>query len=213
MRIVELYRSIQGESSYAGLPCTFIRTAGCSLRCTYCDTPYALDRKSGEEMPLNTLVANVLKMKTDLVEITGGEPLEQKETPALCQRLLEEGLTVLVETSGAYDLTVLPEDTITILDIKTPSSGMEKRNLMENLENLRDLDEVKFVIGTRDDFEWSLCVCNEYELFDRNEVLFAPVFGRLKPATLAAWILEDEAPVRLQIQQHKFIWTPDARGV
>lgn len=213
MRIVELYRSLQGESSYAGLPCTFIRTAGCSLRCTYCDTPHALDKQSGEEWSLDDIVAKVQSLGTDIVEITGGEPLEQEETPELCQRLLEAGLSVLIETSGAYDISVLPEDTITILDIKTPSSGMEKRNRWQNLTILKDLDEIKFVISDRADFEWAVAICNEYGLCDLNEVLFSPAYPTLEPVTLAEWILEDGIAVRMQIQLHKYIWSPDARGV
>jgi 7-carboxy-7-deazaguanine synthase len=213
MIISEIFRSIQGESSFAGVPCTFVRVAGCSLRCVYCDTPYALNRSDGEERSLEDIIAKIEELGDDFVEITGGEPLEHEETPELCQRLLDLGAMVLVETSGAYPISILPEGTISILDVKTPSSKMEKKNHWDNLHTLSDLDEVKFVIMNKEDFIWSLDVCSKYNLFGLCEVLFSPAFGVLDPVTLANWMLEEGTPGRLQMQLHKILWAPDTRGV
>ncbi|HOJ60194.1 MAG TPA: radical SAM protein [bacterium] len=213
MRISEIFRSIQGESSFAGLPCTFVRTAGCSLRCAYCDTGYALDKRSGEEMSLTAVLERACALGVDLVEITGGEPLEQPETPELCQRLLDLGAVVLAETSGAFPVNVLPAGVIKIMDIKTPSSRMAHRNHWANLAVLSPRDEVKFVIADREDFEWSVAVCQEQGLFHHHSVLFSPSFAVLPPVQLAQWILLEKIPVRLNLQIHKFIWEPGERGV
>lgn len=213
MRISEIFRSIQGESSFAGLPCTFVRTAGCSLRCVYCDTGYALDPRSGEEMSLEAVVERVRALGLDLVEITGGDPLEQPETPELCRRLLNLGAAVLVETSGAFPIEVLPAEVIKIMDIKTPSSRMAKRNCWANLAALSPRDEIKFVIADREDFDWSVAVCQEHGLFPKHTVLFSPSFAVLPPVQLAQWILRERVPVRLNLQIHKYIWAPSERGV
>lgn len=213
MRISEIFRSIQGESTYAGLPCTFVRTAGCSLRCAYCDTDYALNLLSGDEMNMDAVEEQVLRLGCDLVEITGGEPLEQEETPALCQRFLDRNATVLVETSGAYPIDCLPVQTIKIMDIKTPSSRMAARTDWANLERLADRDEIKFVLSDRNDFDWAVAVCRERNLWNRRAILFAPAFSVLPPIQLAEWIIQEKLAVRLQLQLHKYIWPPDARGV
>jgi len=213
MRIYEIYRSIQGESTYAGLPCTFIRTAGCSLRCVYCDTVYALPRQSGADWNLDDVLAEAERLGLDLVEITGGEPLEQSETPELCSRLIEKGAKVLIETSGAYQIDALPVEVIKILDIKTPGSGMARRNEWENLFRLSSQDEIKFVITNQEDFAWSVKVCEEHGLFGAHTILFSPSFDVLPPEQLAAWILAEKIPVRLHLQQHKYIWGKAARGV
>ncbi|MEW6238321.1 MAG: radical SAM protein [Candidatus Omnitrophota bacterium] len=213
MRIYEIYRSIQGESTYAGLPCTFIRTAGCSLRCTYCDTEYALPRQSGSDRNLDDILAEAERLGLDLVEITGGEPLEQKETPELCARLIEKGAKVLIETGGAYRIDALPAEAVKILDIKTPGSGMAQRNDWENLLRLSPQDEIKFVLTNRDDFAWAAKVCSERGLYGAFTILFSPAFDLLPPDQLAAWILAEKIPVRLHLQQHKYIWGKDARGV
>ncbi|RJP25994.1 MAG: radical SAM protein [Candidatus Omnitrophota bacterium] len=213
MRISELFRSIQGESTYAGLPCTFVRTAGCSLRCSYCDTSYALDPKAGETMSLDEILRRVKELGSDLVEITGGEPLEQKETPELCRRLLDLGSTVLIETGGAFPIDPLPAAVIKILDVKTPSSKMSAKNRWANLPLLSPQDEIKFVIGDREDFDWSAAVCREHGLFHKHAILFSPSFNELPLIRLAEWILTDHLPVRLQLQLHKFIWPPHTRGV
>ena len=213
MRISEIFRSIQGESSFAGLPCTFVRTAGCSLRCAYCDTGYALDKRSGHEMSLQAVLERTRALGVDLVEITGGEPLEQPEITELGRRLLDLGAVVLVETSGAFPVDVLPAGVIKIMDIKTPSSRMAHRNHWANLAALSPRDEVKFVIADREDFAWSVAVCQEHGLFHRHSVLFSPSFAVLPPVRLAQWILQEKIPVRLNLQIHKFIWEPSERGV
>lgn len=214
MKISEIYRSIQGESTWAGRPCTFVRTAGCSLRCNYCDTGYALPFDSGDDMPLDAVIARVAELGLDLVEVTGGEPLEEPETPALCSALIERGATVLVETSGAFDIGQLPSEAIKIMDLKTPSSRMQRRNRFENIALLSPRDEVKFVIADRGDFDWSAGVCREQRLFDRcAAVHFSPSFGVLDPLELTDWILKEKIPARLQLQLHKYIWPPEQRGV
>lgn len=213
MRISEIYLSIQGESTYAGLPCVFVRTAGCSLRCDYCDTDYALSFKAGDEMSVETVLERVREMSVDLVEITGGEPLEDPDTPTLCQALLDRGATVLVETSGAFPIEILPAGVIRIMDLKTPSIRMQRRNRWENLAHLTERDEVKFVIGSREDFEWAAAICREHRLCERCAVLFSPVFGKIEPLHLTQWILAERLPVRFQLQLHKYVWSPDARGV
>ncbi|MBI1388423.1 MAG: radical SAM protein [bacterium] len=213
MRISEMYRSIQGESTYAGRPCTFIRTAGCSLRCGYCDTEHALSFKAGEEMTLDAAIEQAAALGLDLVEVTGGEPLEQPETPELCRRLIERGALVLIETSGAFDVGVLPPGTIRIMDIKTPGSRMARRNRWENLGLLTSRDEIKFVLTSREDYDWAAELCRQHGLFELCPVHFSPTFGSVEPVELAQWILNDNLPARLQLQLHKYIWPPDARGV
>ncbi len=213
MNISEIYRSIQGESTYAGLPCTFIRTAGCRLRCVYCDTDYALLPSAGKEISLDVILTRARNVGLDLVEITGGEPLEQTETSELCQRLLHEGAKVLIETSGAYSIAPLPKETVKIMDIKTPASRMEKRNHWDNFSYLQPWDELKFVLMNREDFDWSVNLCQQYNLFNRFTIHFSPAFVELEADTLAKWILEEKIPVRLQLQLHKFIWSSQKRGV
>lgn len=208
-----MYRSIQGESSYAGQPCTFVRTAGCSLRCVYCDTGYALPFDSGTEMSITQIVDEVKHLGIDLVELTGGEPMEQNETPILCQMLLDEGATVLIETGGHIPLKTLPKDVIKILDIKTPGSKMTRKYQWDNLHYLLPHDEIKFVLCDRSDFEWAVSVCRENGLFDQHIIHFSPSFGVTDPQSLANWILEEKVPVRLQLQSHKYIWEPNAKGV
>ncbi|HNR35627.1 MAG TPA: radical SAM protein [Candidatus Hydrogenedentes bacterium] len=212
LEIAELFRSIQGESTWAGLPCAFIRLAGCNLRCAYCDTAYAYG--PGRRMELDEIVRQCAVLACPLVEITGGEPLLQEATPSLAQRLNDAGHTVLVETNGTLPIEALPRNTIRIMDIKCPGSGMADRMRWENIERLAAQDEVKFVVGSRVDYEWSRDVLRRYDLSGRcRAVLFSAAFGLLEPKTLAGWILEDGLPVRLQLQLHKYIWDPDTRGV
>ncbi len=213
MRISEIFRSIQGESTYTGLPCTFVRTAGCSLRCVYCDTEYALDRNAGEDMSLDSIMEQVESLGMDLVEITGGEPLEQKEIPDLCRKLLDLKATVLIETGGHCSIQPLPEKVIKILDIKTPSSKMAHKNDWSNLQWLSPQDEIKFVVCDRQDFEWAAAICREHDLFDKHTILFSPAFHQLKPIQLAEWILLEKVKARLSLQIHKYIWSPNIRGV
>ncbi len=207
----ELYRSIQGESTFAGRPCTFVRTTGCDIRCVWCDEPHAFS--GGEPVEVDELVERVRALGPGLVEITGGEPLVQAAVPGLVERLLDVGHEVLVETGGHHDISVLDERAHVIVDVKCPGSGVSDRNDLANLDRLRAGDEVKFVIADRADYDWASDLVKRYGLADRVPVLFSPVHGVLDPAGLAAWILEDGLPVRLNLQQHKYVWGPDARGV
>lgn len=211
MRITEIFYSIQGESTFAGRPCVFIRVTGCPLRCTWCDTAYAF--YEGAELSLDQIVERVEAFGCPLVEITGGEPLHHPETVGLIARLLDGDHTVLVETSGAIDITPLDLRAVVIMDLKCPGSGMADRNVWSNLDRLKPNDQVKFVIKDREDYQWAREVLMRTGLHERQAVLFSPVFGELDPKILAAWILEDRLAVRLQLQLHKFIWDPAARGV
>lgn len=209
--IHEIYRSLQGESTFAGLPCVFVRLTACNLRCVYCDTPHAF--AEGEILELDTIVARALELGDDLVEITGGEPLLQPEVYSLMTRLADAGKTVLLETSGAIDTGAVDARVRVILDVKTPGSGEVHANVWSNLGRLKPTDEVKFVICNRDDFAWSAEVIRTRGLTAVCPVLVSAVFGRVDPTELARWILESGLPVRLQLQQHKILWDPAARGV
>lgn len=211
MRITELFHSIQGESTFAGLPCTFVRVTGCPLRCTWCDTAYAF--YEGREMSVDQILERVGNYECRLVEVTGGEPLHDPEAFELVRRLLDDGYTVLVETSGAIDIRGLDPRAVIIMDLKCPGSGMADRNLWTNLGLLKPSDQVKFVLKDREDYVWARDVLARTGLPQRHAVLCAPVFGELDPKILAEWILEDRLPVRLQLQIHKFVWDPAARGV
>lgn len=217
LRVTEIFHSIQGESTWIGMPCTFVRLTGCPLRCTWCDTEYAFH--GGEKMSLDAIVARVEEIGTPLVEITGGEPLIHRNAFALADRLLEKGFTVLVETSGAFDVSPLDERVHVIMDLKCPGSGESSKNLWSNLDHLDARDEIKFVIRDRGDYEWARDVVRERGLDHQLEegtlraVLFSPVWGDLSFADLAAWILEDRLPVRYQVQLHKIVWGPDVPGV
>ncbi|HUK55145.1 MAG TPA: radical SAM protein [Nitrospiria bacterium] len=211
MKINEIYKSIQGESTYVGQPCLFIRTTGCNLRCEWCDTPHAF--YEGLEMTLEAILSRVETSACRLVELTGGEPLLQKEAPLLVTRLLDGGYTVLIETSGSLDIRAVDPRAIVIMDIKCPASGMSGAMRWDNIQALRSLDQVKFVIKDRADYDWALEILDQYPVLSQRVVLFSPVFGALDPRQLADWILEDGRPVRLQLQIHKYIWHPEARGV
>ena len=212
MRVNEIFYSIQGESTWAGRPCVFIRLTGCNLRCVWCDTKYAF--YEGRQMTIAEVVAQARGYGCNLVEVTGGEPLLQKGVQALFVALLEEQHTVMVETSGEQDLSGVDRRIIKIMDLKCPGSGECERNRWSNLESLTLRDEVKFVLTDRRDYEWARDVIRDRGLAHRvNAILFSPVFGQLEPASLAAWILEDRLPVRMQLQLHKQIWDPAARGV
>lgn len=207
----EIYSSIQGESSYAGLPCVFVRLTGCNLRCSYCDTEYAF--YEGERRTVDDVVAQVLTHRIPLVEITGGEPLIQKACATLAQRLLDAGRQVLVETSGSLPIDILPPGTIRIMDLKCPSSGECDRNDWSNIGRLNSRDEVKFVIGCRADYEWSRDIIRRHDLSRRCAVLISTVFGKIAPAAVTQWMLEDNLEARFQLQMHKYIWDPSLRGV
>jgi 7-carboxy-7-deazaguanine synthase len=212
LTINEIYFSIQGESTWAGLPCVFVRLTFCDLRCTYCDTEYAF--YEGKKQTLGEIVDAVLGHGCPLVEVTGGEPLLQKNVLPLMTLLADAGRTVLLETSGAHDISEVDPRVHRIMDLKTPGSGEVERNLFSNLEYLTPRDEVKFVIGSREDYEWSRAQVREHRLAERcRAVLFSPIFGRIDPREIVEWVLADNLPVRFQLQMHKFIWTPTQRGV
>ncbi len=209
--INEIFLSVQGESTYAGLPCLFFRTTGCPLRCRWCDTEYAFHE--GERRSVAELIELACSYDVDLVEITGGEPLAQAGVPEMAAELLGRGKTVLVETSGAIDISVLPEGVVRIVDIKCPGSGESEANDYDNLDRLTDGDEVKFVIADRADYEWARSLIRARSLTDRVPVLLSPVGGELPAAELAAWILHDRLGARLQLQLHKILWPDIERGV
>jgi len=204
MLITEIFKSIQGESSYAGLPCSFIRTTGCNLRCTWCDTAYAFH--GGKEMSIPEILQAIEPYRCELVEITGGEPLLQPDVSELSERLLQKDYTILLETSGALDISTVPSEVIKIMDIKCPDSGMMHEMKWENLEKLTPRDEIKFVINGRTDYDWSVKMLYDYHLYRQNLVLFSPVYQKMSPQQLAEWILEDNLPVRFQVQLHKVLW-------
>jgi len=224
LQIAEIYRSIQGESTYTGLACVFVRLTGCDLRCAYCDSAFAF--AGGERVAQDEILRRVDGFGCELVEITGGEPLLQKAVFPLMQRLCDAGRTVLLETSGAHDIARVDPRVVRIVDVKCPSSGESDRNLLSNFDHLGFRDEIKFVVGSRQDFEWATDLLRRHELHRRVHcVLLSPVFmttavkGQIKghpgldPQLLADWILEEKLPVRLQLQVHKYIWEPTRRGV
>jgi len=213
LRVTEIYPSIQGESTWAGLPCTFVRLARCNLRCAWCDTVYSFH--GGEKRAVRDIVAEVAGHGIELVELTGGEPLAQADCVLLAQRLLDAGHTVLVETSGSLPIDTLPEPVVRIMDLKCPDSGECDKNHWPNLDYLRgDRDEVKFVLAGRRDYEWARDTVLQHALDQRcKAILLSPVFGRVEPRDIVTWMLEDRLPARFQLQMHKFIWPPEARGV
>jgi 7-carboxy-7-deazaguanine synthase len=217
LRVTEVFRSIQGESTWVGLPCTFVRLTGCPLRCVWCDTAYAFH--GGERRSLDDLMAQIAEFGVPLVEITGGEPLSQRHAFTLATRLLDAGYTVLVETSGAIDVGPLDPRAHKIMDLKCPGSEEVGRNRWENLDHLTSRDEIKFVVKDRTDWEWAEQVMRERGLDERvrkgslRALLISPVWGGLDMEQLASWILASGLPVRFQIQLHKLIWGPDAKGV
>lgn len=213
VRLIEVYASIQGESTWAGLPCTFVRFARCNLRCTWCDTTYSFT--GGEVWALEKVVAECARLGPRLVEITGGEPLLQKECADLCEELIARGFTVLIETSGSLPINVLPREVVKIMDLKCPDSGECEKNLWENLAHLDPAqDEVKFVIASRRDYEWTRDTIRDHRLETRcKDVLLSPAFGLVEPRDIVAWMLEDALPARFQLQMHKFIWDPKQKGV
>lgn len=204
LRVTEIFRSIQGESTRAGFPCAFVRLTGCSLRCVWCDTAYAFH--GGEELTLGDVVSKVLAFGTDLVEVTGGEPLEQEGVYPLMDRLLEEGKTVLLETGGHVPLDRVDPRVIKIMDIKAPGSAMQAANLPANLALLKPHDELKFVLADRDDFDWALKFVSARDLDRKHVVTFAPVWQDLPATDLAEWIRDSGRPLRLGLQIHKLLW-------
>ncbi len=211
LKVNEIFYSIQGESTYAGLPCVFVRLTYCNLRCSYCDTEYAF--YEGQEMSIEQIVQQVTGYRCRLVEVTGGEPLIQPAVYPLMKQLADNGFEVLLETGGHMDISQVDPRVKRIVDVKCPSSGVAQKMHWPNLKVLKADDQVKFVIGDRIDFDYAVNVVEEYKLTERCSVLFSPVFGQLKNLTLAEWILKTGLPVRMQIQLHKYIWPPEQRGV
>lgn len=211
LRLTETFLSLQGEGIHAGLPCFFVRTSGCNLRCKWCDTEYAFT--GGEKVSLDEILDR-LPLNIPLVQITGGEPLLQEEE--VC-RLIEElhlrKKKVLLETGGHLSIERIPRETHIVLDIKLPGSGESHHDFAANLPFLKSADEIKFVIVDRADYEAAVAWLRDYQLANKCDLLFSPVYGRMNPAELARWVVEDRLPVRMQLQQHKYIWHPEARGV
>lgn len=204
LRITEIFHSLQGESRTVGIPTVFIRLTGCPLRCGYCDSAYAFE--GGEWMSIDQVLFNVISHDCRYVTVTGGEPLAQKRVQVLLVRLCDLGYHTSLETSGALDVSQIDPRVVKVMDLKTPDSGEESKNRYENIRWLQNSDQVKFVICSRDDYEWARDKLAEYELPSRHEILFQAVYGELESKELAEWILEDHLPVRMQIQLHKFLW-------
>lgn len=211
LKVNEIYLSVQGESSYTGLPCVFIRLTGCNLRCIWCDTAYAF--YEGKSMSIDEIVGKVKNFGVELIEITGGEPLMQENVYPLMNGLIEKGFQVLLETGGSLSLEKVPRDIIKIMDIKCPGSGEHKNNNLDNLKFLETKDEVKFVILNRHDYEWSRDLIHKYKIHEIAHILISPVYDKLELKEIVKWILEDKLPVRLQTQLHKAIWDENTIGV
>lgn len=211
IKVNEIFFSIQGEGTRAGLPCIFIRLTGCNLRCSYCDTEYAF--YEGKEYLIDEIIALIGQYKCSLVEVTGGEPLMQGEVSELMTRLADLGYEVLLETGGSLPIEGIDPRVRIIMDLKCPSSGMVKKNKYENISHLKAIDELKFVIGSREDYDWTKEIISKYDLEKILTILISPVFGKIEPVEIVNWILEDNLNVRFQMQMHKFIWHPDTRGV
>jgi len=209
MRITEIYQSIQGESSFAGLPCVFVRTTGCDLRCSWCDSEFTFT--GGTTMSLDQIEIEVEKYGCELVELTGGEPMLQHDINDLAVRLADKGHTILMETGGHRDISRLDPRVIRIMDLKCPASGECEKNLWSNLEHIRPVDEIKFVIADRRDYDWMIRTVREHRLEDRAKLLVSTGFGLVDSADVVAWMLADKLRARFQLQLHKYIWPPDAR--
>lgn len=214
LKVSEIFKSIQGETSYAGLPCVFVRLAGCNLSCKWCDTAYAASSDCEfTEYNCEKILDVISGYNLNLVCITGGEPLLQKDCTSLIDELCAKKITVLVETNGSVDISKAPAPSIRIMDIKTPSSGMSEKIDWENIARLRKDDQVKFVIAEQRDYIWAKKIIEDYNLSDVCSLIFSPLYSKLEYRELAAWILEDNLPVRMQLQLHKIIWPDIEKGV
>lgn len=211
LKINEIYKSIQGESTHTGRPCIFVRLTYCNLRCTYCDTEYAF--YEGKDHSIDSIMEEVKSMNCNLVEVTGGEPLFQPECIELLNQLVDEGYEVMLETGGSLPISDVPKSVIKIVDFKCPTSGMMKRNLWSIVDDIQPHDEIKFVIGNRDDFDWACERIREYSLVAKCTLLFSPVFGEIESKKIIDWIIDENAPVRFQLQSHKYIWNPLEKSV
>ena len=213
LSVCEIFHSIQGESTHAGRPCVFVRLSRCNLSCSWCDTPYA-KTETAATMTLDAVIQKIKHFDCDLVEITGGEPLLQAETPKLISKLISKGYTVLLETNGSLNIGLVDARCTRIVDIKCPSSNEEDSFFWGNIKQLTPKDEVKFVVGSREDYEFARDIIRERLTYiSDKKIHLSPVFDAITPQTLAQWILEDKLKARLSLQQHKFIWHPDQRGV
>ena len=211
LKVNEIYYSIQGESTHVGRPCIFIRLTYCNLRCTYCDTEYAF--YVGKDIEIPEIIAEIKQWNCYLVEVTGGEPLFQDECIDLLNELTNQNYEVLLETGGSLSISDVPKEIVRIVDFKCPSSGMAKKNLWSIVNDLQPHDEVKFVIGDREDFDWAKEMLNKYSLNEKCSILFSPTFGKIDPSLIVEWILEGDIPVRMQLQMHKHIWESEGKGV
>ncbi|MBI9071266.1 MAG: radical SAM protein [Melioribacteraceae bacterium] len=211
LKINEIFYSIQGESTKAGLPCVFVRLTYCNLRCSYCDTEYAFEE--GSDLSFNEIIKKIKSYNCNLVEITGGEPLMQKESLELMKILCDQGFDVMLETGGSLPISEVDKRVKIIMDLKTPSSKMMKKNLYTNIDHLKEIDEIKFVMGSKEDYEWSKSIVKDYKLDEKFVVLFSSVFGKIEHKELVDLILKDKLNVRYQLQMHKYIWNPEKRGV
>ena len=211
LKINEIYHSIQGESSFTGLPCIFIRLTYCNLRCSYCDSEYTF--YEGADMSIDEILNKIKNYSCKLVEVTGGEPLVQKGCIDLLQKLIDLDYKVLLETSGSLTIKDVPKEVINIIDFKCPSSNMKKKNLWENINYLKSDDEVKFVIGNREDYDWAKNKIKKYDITNICKVLMSPTYKEIDPKMITEWILEDNLNIRFQVQLHKEIWPEEERGV
>jgi 7-carboxy-7-deazaguanine synthase len=211
MKVCEIFTSIQGESSYVGVPCTFIRMTGCNLRCSYCDTTYAY--YEGRELSIEEILGQVKRAGINLVEITGGEPLLQREVYPIIKRLIKDGYKVLLETNGSLSIKNVDKKALIILDMKTPGSGMSDKMDLSNIEIVKHTDEIKFVITSRTDYEWSKRLIDRHRLIDKCHILLSPAYGILPPEKLAQWVIKDKVQARINPQIHKYIFSPDRRGI
>ena len=211
LKINEIYYSVQGESTHTGRPCIFIRLTYCNLRCSYCDTEYAF--YEGKDMEIAHIMSEIQQWDCNLVEVTGGEPLFQEECIDLLHELINSNYEVMLETGGSLSISDVPKKVIKIVDFKCPSSKMEKKNLWSIVDDLQGHDEVKFVIGNREDFDWAKDKITEYSIDKICTLLFSPTFGEIDPQLIVEWILADNLPVRMQMQMHKMIWSPEEKGV
>lgn len=211
LKINEIYYSVQGESTHAGRPCIFIRLTYCNLRCSYCDTEYAF--YEGKDMEITHIMKEIQQWDCNLVEVTGGEPLFQEECIILLNELVNSNFEVMLETGGSLPISDVPKKVIKIVDFKCPSSLMVKKNLWSIVEDLKAHDEIKFVIGNREDFDWAKDRITEYSLEKICTLLFSPTFGKIDPQEIVEWILAENLPVRMQMQMHKMIWNPEEKGV
>ena len=211
LKINEIYYSVQGESTHAGRPCIFIRLTYCNLRCSYCDTEYAF--YDGKDMEITDIMSEIKQWDCNLVEVTGGEPLFQEECIDLLNELVNSNYEVMLETGGSLSISDVPKKVVKIVDFKCPSSGMVKKNLWSIVDDLQAHDEVKFVIGNREDFDWAKDRITEYSLDKICTLLFSPTFGEIDPQQIVEWIFDENLPVRMQLQMHKMIWSPEEKGV